>query len=242
MAKFSLKYFSSGPYKGAKIAGLKRYFGKYYWARKFYANLIKKEVSKGERILEIGCAFGDLIGLLENDFETHASDISQDALKIAAKNYQRTKFYHFKAEKTFKIEGRFQAIIAGHILEHIKNPALVLKQISEKLNENGIFLMIVPNTDSLGRQWKKEKWVGYRDKTHISLYTPSKWQKLLEKNNLKIIRGFGDGLWDSPYFPIVPDFVQKIIFSLPAVLQVISSMPFIPVNWGESVVFITRKI
>lgn len=88
---------------------------------------------------------------------------------------------------------------------------------------------------------KGKNWVGYRDKTHISLYNPEKWFKLLQEAEFSIEKTFGDGLWDSPYIPTIPTMIQQAVFGLPAAVQTLLTLPFIPINLGESIVIIARK-
>jgi len=167
--------------------------------------------------------------------------ISAPAIKTAKQRLHKTNLTVLAAEKTMILPEKFRTIIAAHVLEHLDDPDEVLRQISIVLVKGGNFLMIVPNSDSWGHRIKGTKWIGYKDKTHISLFSPQQWRLLLDKNGFKIKSLFGDGLWDSPYLPFIPVILQKIIFSLPAILQTLSGVPFIPVKWGESVVFLARK-
>lgn len=240
--KFNLQYFLTGPYKKAKTSGLSKYFGKYYWARRFYAKIISRITPKGGKILEIGCGFGDLLRFLEEDFETIGTDVSADAIKEARKNLKKTRLEVLSAEEIGKLGiNTFDTIIASHTLEHLKEPKGVIKLVSKLLKTKGIFFVVIPNPDSVGRKLKGKNWIGYRDKTHISLYTPKQWINLLQKSGFIIRKTFGDGLWDSPYIPIVPTIIQKVIFGLPAIVQTLMTIPIISTNLGESVVIIARK-
>lgn len=240
--KFHLGYFLSGPYKKAKTKGLSKYFGKYYWARRFYAKLISRVTPARGKILEIGCGFGDLLGFLENNFQTIGTDVSNDAIKEARRRLKNTKLEVLPAEKTGSLkEKRLDTVISSHILEHLKDPEIVIKSVKKLLKSAGIFFIVVPNPDSIGRKLKGKNWVGFRDKTHISLYAPDKWIRLLKNEGFIIEKVFGDGLWDSPYIPILPIKIQQIIFGSAAIIQTLSTISFIPINLGESLVLIARK-
>ncbi len=240
--KFNLNYFQSGPYKNAKISGLSKYIGKYYWARRFYGKIIERITPKRGKILEIGCGFGDLLSFLEKDFQTVGTDVSADAIKEARKKLKNTTLEILAAEEIGKLDkNSFDTVIASHTLEHLKKPKVVIRLVSKLLKTNGIFFIVVPNPDSVGRKLKGKNWVGYRDKTHISLFTPDKWFKLLEYEGFIIEKAFGDGLWDSPYFPFIPKIIQQAILGLSAVVQTLVNIPFIPINLGESIIILVRK-
>ena len=239
---FSKDYFSHGPYKGAKISGISRFLGKYYWSRRFYAKLVSRITPHAGKIFEIGCGFGDLLVFLENDFQTAGIDISPYAIKEAHKRLRKTKLFVMTSRQIGRLDhNSFDTIIASHVLEHLKNPKPVIKIVAKLLKPRGIFFIVVPNPDSLGRKIKGKNWVGYRDKTHTSLYNPSKWFKLLEQDGFIIQKTFGDGLWDSPYLPLIPKIFQQLIFGLPAMFQTLLTVPFIPTILGESFVIVARK-
>lgn len=241
-SKFDIKYFLQGPYKGAKIKGRSRFLGKYYWARRFYAKFIERLTPMNGKLLEIGCGFGDLLIFLEKNYKTTGVDISIDAINQAKRKLKRTNLFVLTAEKINTLgKHNFDTIVACHILEHLKKPKKVIYKMNQLLKPGGILFLVMPNPLSMGKLIKKEKWVGFRDKTHVSLYTPKQWYQLLRENNFIIRKTFGDGLWDAPYLPFIPKIIQQIIFGLPAVLQTISTIPFIPVNLGESVVIVAQK-
>jgi SAM-dependent methyltransferase len=239
---YDLDYFHSVSYKGAKITGLSRYIGKYYWARRFYSKLISRFTPQKGKILEIGCGFGDLLSFLEKDFKTFGTDVSEVAIKEAKKRLKKTKLAVLPAREIGRFgRNSFDTIIASHILEHLKDPAEVIRLAVELLKRKGLFFMVVPNLDSLGRRLKGKNWVGYRDETHLSLYSPEKWYKLLKREGLTIEKTFGDGLWDAPYVPGIPKILQKILFGFPAIVQTLMTVPYLPTSLGESMAVLARK-
>lgn len=241
-SKFNLNYFLSGPYKNAKISGFTKYMGKYYWARRFYAKLIERVTPKGTRVLEIGCGFGDLLSFLEKDFQTVGADVSKDAIQQAKKKLKKTNLYVMKVQELQRLgRNKFETIIASHILEHLKDPKTVIETVAKMLKRGGIFFIVVPNPDSIGRKLKGKNWVGFRDKTHISLCQPQKWLELLQEEGFSIEKTFGDGLWDSPYVSVIPQILQRLFFGFPTIIQTLLTFPFIPVNLGESIVIVARK-
>jgi len=231
-SSFDKNYFSASPYKDVVFAGWKKYIGQYFWARRYYALLIRKYKRTG-RVLEIGCGFGDLLRFLQKDFKTYGIDISNYVIKEAKKKTKNSILRVMRAEKidTFK-KGSFDIIISCHVLEHLPNPSLVINKMAMILKEGGIVLIVVPNTSSLGKKIKKQNWVGLKDKTHISLFSPKKWLELLRRSGLEPFKVFSDGLWDSPYLPLIPSFFQKILFGLPGGIQAMFGLSFLSVSLG----------
>ena len=102
-------------------------------------------------------------------------------------------------------------------------------------------MFATPNLSSVMRGRKGEEWHGVKDKTHVSLRPPEEWVALTERNGFRVLKMFGDGLWDSPYWPVIPAVLQKVVFGLPAALQVLTVGSFMPVRWGENLVVVARK-
>jgi len=244
MKKFSFdkNYFLTSSYKNIVSSGWKKYFGQYFWARRYYAQLIKKHKKSG-RVLEIGCGLGDLLHFLEENFETYGIDISDYAIKKAKKKAKNSILKVMKAKDIDAFRKNFfDVIVSCHLLEHLPNPSLVLAKIGQILKKDGIVLIAVPNTSSLGRKMKKQNWVGLRDKTHISLLPPDQWLNLLRKNGLEPFKKFSDGFWDAPYLPLIPSLLQKILFGLPCGIQAVLGFSFLPVPLGESLIILAKKV
>jgi SAM-dependent methyltransferase len=207
----------------------------------FYYSLVKK-LKKSGKLLELGCGYGFLLKRFEKDFETYGIDVSRIAIKKAKEICKNSKIYLRDAHDLSIFKSNFfDVVVALHVLEHLKNPTKVIKQISRILKKNGIFLFATPNMNSPARKLKKENWFGYRDETHISLLFPNEWYEMLKRNGFKILIKVSDGFWDSPYLPLVPATIQKPIFGILTAIQFISKQPFIPVLLGEDLIVVAKK-
>ena len=80
-------------------------------------------------------------------------------------------------------------------MEHVKEPNIILKKINTLLSLKGVFIVGVPNADSIHRLvavemgiLKKKNELNFRDKIlgHRRVYNPSTLKKVLNKNKFKI--------------------------------------------------------
>jgi hypothetical protein len=107
---------------------------------------------------------------------------------------------------------------------------------------NGIFLFATPHPDYALRRFKdRENDAIGKDKTHINVQSPEQWRAWCEQNGLKMLRHFGDGLWDVPYLPLIPKSIQFGMFGVPALAQVLTRGTFTPLALGVNQVGIVRK-
>ncbi|MBN2386999.1 MAG: methyltransferase domain-containing protein [Anaerolineales bacterium] len=233
---FDETYFSSHAYQHVSFAR----FSQYWWANRFYAILARRYGRRG-RLLEIGSGLGHLVGLLEGTFQTFAADINPWALVRSKDAAAGTSHALASAEELPYRDGIFEVVIIKHVVEHLAHPERAIAELGRLLVPGGTLILSAPNLASVARPWKKEKWIGYQDPTHIALKEPDEWLELLRGGGFCPRRIFSDGLWDAPYLPVVPKVIQKLAFGLPGGMQAVTGIVFVPLRWGETMVVIAQK-
>jgi SAM-dependent methyltransferase len=212
----------------------------YWWARRFYASIIRRYASGG-KLLEIGCGLGHVLARLEDSFDTYGIDVSDYAIDQARENTPKSRLEVAPAEAVASLDGPFDAIAAFHVVEHLSEPGHVLQECARSTRLGGTLIFATPNPDAPFAERKGDRWYGRRDPTHISLKPPEEWRRITEDAGYSIRRTFGDGLWDVPYVPVVPSIVQLGVFGAPMALQTLAGVPFIPVRFGEALIVIAEK-
>jgi SAM-dependent methyltransferase len=235
---FDEQYFHTGPY--AQVSFNK--YSQYWWSNRFYALLARKHGPPQGKVLEIGCGLGHLLTWLVDRYQVVGADINEWALEQARRNVPQGEFITQSAEDLSAFENEsFQIVIAKHVVEHLQNPAQCITEIGRILAPGGLLVLATPNLDSPTRAWKKERWIGYQDPTHISLKTPAEWLGMLRNQQIQPCKVFSDGFWDAPYLPILPTKIQKALFGLPGGLQAILGWSIIPLRMGESLIVLAEK-
>ncbi len=216
-----------------------------WWSAYFYARLVRRyapRVAETRRVLDVGCAFGWVLQNLARDFETHGIDISEYAIHIARENLPRADLRVGDASTLRDYpDARFHAIVSKHVFEHLANPGETLKECARVLVLGGVLVFGTPNADNPLKRLKGAQWIGVKDASHISVLPPSEWLALTRAAGLRVVRAFSDGWWDVPYLPRIPAALQLPLFAMPAAVQVLSGVPFIPARWGESLMVVARK-
>ena len=100
------------------------------------------ECSPG-KILDIGCGPGWLLSYLNNNWEKYGVEISKFASKNASKF---GKVFNGPLEE-FSGEN-FDIIVMNHVIEHIKDPLLAIKNVKTMLKEDGTLIIGTPDFDS----------------------------------------------------------------------------------------------
>jgi SAM-dependent methyltransferase len=235
---FDESYFKTAAYADVSF----KKYSQYWWSNRYYALLAKRYGPARGRVLEVGCGLGHLLAWLVDRYQVFGTDINAWALSQARRNVPAAHFALLSAEELGGFsEAAFQILIAKHVVEHLPHPERAVAEMSRILAPGGLLILATPNLDSAMRNVKKEKWIGYKDATHISLKRPADWLEILQINHLSPRRVFSDGFWDAPYLRIIPGRLQKAFFGAPGGLQAILGWSMIPVRMGESLIVIAER-
>jgi SAM-dependent methyltransferase len=219
-------------------------FSMYWFARRYYAALVRRYAPKdGGRLLEMGCGLGHLLGLLQDDFQCVGVDLIDYSIEQTRINAPKVEAIQGDATDFSRFEdGSFSAVVALHLVEHLPDPQETIRGIYRILKPGGLFLFATPHPEYSFRRFKDRDTdaIG-KDKTHINCHVPGVWKDWCETAGFSVLKQFGDGLWDVPYFPVIPKIVQFGMFGFPAFLQVITRTTWIPLRLGVNQINVARK-
>jgi SAM-dependent methyltransferase len=74
----------------------------------------------------------------------------------------------------------FDCITMWTVLEHIVDPAKILKSIHRALRKDGVLLVVVPNVDALANRILHEKSTTFAGESHVNLFSPATLTQLLQ--------------------------------------------------------------
>ncbi|MEM9952828.1 MAG: class I SAM-dependent methyltransferase [Chloroflexota bacterium] len=221
-------------------------FSMYWFARRYYASLVTRYAPVGgseRKLYEMGTGLGDLLGLLQEDFTAIGVDLIPDAVAQAQYNAPKAEISVGDAtDFTRFADGELSVVVALHLVEHLPDPQQTIRDVYAKLQEGGLFLFATPHPEySLRRYKDRDTDAIGKDKTHINCHVPQTWKAWCEDTGFTVIKQFGDGLWDVPYMPMLPNSIQFALFGLPAFLQVMTRTTFMPLSLGVNQINIVRK-
>lgn len=157
-------------------------------------SVIKFAKARKLKILDVGCATGFLARELKKEgHQVVGIEVDKEAAKEAKKYCSKIIVDSAESGKIKFKKEYFDVIILGDILEHLKEPLLVLSKYKEYLKPGGLIISSTGNIANwhvrlnllFGRFEYKEK--GILDKTHLRFYTKKTFKKLMRDAGLKIV-------------------------------------------------------
>jgi SAM-dependent methyltransferase len=109
-----------------------------------------KPYFKGDLALELGPASGYMTKSLVQEFkELHLLEGSEELLNSIPPYPNVIK--HLSLFEDYETAVKYDTIVMSHVLEHIADPVYVLKKIHVWLDDEGVFIVSVPNAKSIHR-------------------------------------------------------------------------------------------
>ncbi|MCO7570123.1 methyltransferase domain-containing protein [Pseudomonas chlororaphis] len=141
---------------------------------------------QGLRYLDMGCGLGNsLIAAREHGFDGVGVESSRECLTICQESGLRV------LHDEQKPAGVFDLISFWESLEHMVDPAQMLRSCQQLLAENGVLAFTIPNLDSpLLRAQRGDCSVvhgGYDTPGHINLFGPGQVRHLLERCGFELL-------------------------------------------------------
>jgi 2-polyprenyl-3-methyl-5-hydroxy-6-metoxy-1,4-benzoquinol methylase len=147
------------------------------------------------KILDIGCNAGKLGEKLirQKNCQVWGVDNSKQAIKEASKVLTKAEYFNIESGKIPFEREKFEVIIFGDVLEHLRWPNTILNNVSNILDKNGEIIASIPNIANIKIRiklllgsWNYTK-DGILDETHLRFFTKKSILKLFDDENYKVI-------------------------------------------------------
>jgi SAM-dependent methyltransferase len=133
----------------------------------------------GRRVLDLGCRYGALTRAYAEGNDVVGVDVDRDALAEAAELGIETVWADVEEPLPFPDES-FDAVVAGELIEHLRDPERLVAEARRVLRPGGAFVGSVPNFFRLRN--RLAMLVGQpldHDPTHLHVFAPRDVERLL---------------------------------------------------------------
>src|SRR5689334_8905078 len=109
--------------------------------------LFASQITANKAVLDIGCGVGygsQRLGEL-GAASVHAFDLSEDAIRHARIHYAHPHVHYEVANaESFAVGRKFDVAVCFELIEHVRNPRAVMKNIKKALGNDGVLIMSTP--------------------------------------------------------------------------------------------------
>jgi len=169
----------------------------YIGCRDDILSLIPDNINK---VLDVGCsigALGEQIKRRNNNVEVIGIETDEQMAKVANEKIDRVIMGDIERINLtdYFTPNYFDCIIFADVLEHLKDPWVVLKNVTNFLTDKGFIIISIPNVrhyttifNLLFRGYWPYRERGIHDKNHLRFFTFKNIKKMLLDANLNIIK------------------------------------------------------
>ena len=157
---------------------------------------------KGKRVLDVGSAQGLLLGQMQSASTRVCMDLAAAYLRVARASTHPA--VQAEGENIPFQRGTFDVVVCTGVLEHVLDPAAVMREVKRVLSPNGRFYVLVPWKEDLSKYASME--ISY-EFTHLRSFDDDLVKQLFEDFEIVRRRGVEPNVEHPPH--------QKILNALP---------------------------
>jgi SAM-dependent methyltransferase len=153
--------------------------------RKVLAEL-RRWVPRGGRILEVGCAYGFFLIEAARYYQCVGIDVSEQAVAFARGRGADARCGALD-DRFARDSGRFDGIVMLDVIEHLPDPAAVLRRAHGLLNAGGHLLMTTGDWESPLARLTGRHWRLMTPPQHLFFFSRRSLTKLLENVGFQVV-------------------------------------------------------
>lgn len=198
------------------------------------ARLTSAQFSTPGSALEIGCGPGIMLNALRQlGWSVMGLERTEEAADIGRKLFGLKVMAADVGELPDTRE--YDLIILFQVLEHMTDPARVLRECAQRLKPGGRIVLGVPNFDSWQAQWGKAAWLHLDVPRHLFHFSPRSLTLLLERFGYRDVSVSYVSFEHDPY-GWVQTILNKIVTPQNALLRYLMSLDRFSSAAGVSVI------
>jgi SAM-dependent methyltransferase len=180
-------------------------------------------------LLDIGCGTGWTTNIWKrNGFNVTGLEPSEARRTIAWNAYGISMLPNYIEE--LDSNHTYDVIILRHVLEHLEDPLAMVRKIRSLLRKNGLFVLVVPNINCLGRYIFETKW-SWILPFHCNFFTPRSIRELASVSEFEVCSQYQtpSPLWYPESFArLLPENGSSLTRRIYERLNIFSMLPFAP--------------
>jgi trans-aconitate methyltransferase len=139
-------------------------------------------------IIDLGTADGRMLNTLHQDFPKARCvgiEYNPELVKLAKRLFQEVEFFEGDVSKLSVPDASFDVAIATAVIEHVPDPAAMVREVHRVLGQGGLFIVTSP-----APFWEKiATAIGHlQDDQHNEVMNLAKLKKIISENDFSILK------------------------------------------------------
>jgi 2-polyprenyl-3-methyl-5-hydroxy-6-metoxy-1,4-benzoquinol methylase len=151
------------------------------------------------RLLDVGSSHGAYVALMrELGWDAHGIELDADAVARAREAGLPVR-QGTMADLRPEIDGEFDFVTIGHVIEHAHDPIASLQAVRRVLSPGGKLWLATPNLRSLGCRVFGSRWRALDPPRHLVLFTPESLNAALQRagfRDISMVRPVASSPWN----------------------------------------------
>jgi len=139
------------------------------------------------RVLDVGCGSGVLLARMKS-LGWQVEGVEVDPGGVAAARARGVTVHQGQLADARFPESHFDAVHSAHVIEHVHDPAALLRECFRILKPGGKLVMLTPNTASFGHEHFGNAWLNLDPPRHLILFNKATLQSAAEQQGFIIER------------------------------------------------------
>jgi predicted TPR repeat methyltransferase len=148
-------------------------------------NAIRAKKTQG-RLLDVGCGKGFFLKVCEPYFQVEGSDISQSAADFA-KNKLGLLVHAGDFNTANAVQGPYDIVTMWDVLASFRDPDRCVEKVSEILAPEGLFVLTVPDIESLCFRLTRKYWPLLIPPINLFYFSQTSLRMLFQRHGLRIL-------------------------------------------------------
>ena len=154
---------------------------------------------KEGRILDVGCGDGKFLEAMKHrGWVGYGVETSRVGAEVARFKRGLEVFNGELVARKFE-SGFFDVVTLWQVLEHVRDPLRILREVGRILKEDGLLYVSAPNIESFQAKFGGCRWFHFDVPRHLYHYSPRTLKGMLEQSGFKVI---GIDHWSWEYNPV----------------------------------------
>jgi 2-polyprenyl-3-methyl-5-hydroxy-6-metoxy-1,4-benzoquinol methylase len=151
-----------------------------------YRFLPRRATDPKMRVLDVGCGSGEWLTLAsEAGWQVAGSEPDEAAAKVAERGGVEVRQF---VTDWLDQPGAFDAITSNHSIEHVHDPAALLRAAHALLRPGGFLFIQTPNIDAAGHDIYGRYWRGLEVPRHLVLFNAESLRQLISRIGFTEVR------------------------------------------------------